>query len=217
LRVALAAISQDIGETPAHLLEIGTSAGLVLRQNHYGYHLGGRTFGNPTSPVQLTADWRGADPVPDLDHVPVLASVTGIDLNPLDPEDEADRRWLEALVWPENREQARMLRSALRLAAVTPIRILAGDAIDLCPRWEAELPTGAPRIVFHCATRMHVPEEKLGQFDSAIDDIRRHGDLYRIAIEGDGLAITRPDGQTHTPYDVDGHLAWIQPRHTCAT
>jgi len=211
LRLGLAAVAPQVDNTPVHLLEIGSSAGLVLRPHAYGYHLGGRSFGDRRSPVQLTTEWRSTAPVPDLDVVPVTASTTGIDLNPMNPADEDDRRWLEALVWPENRQQAELLRTALGLAAQRPVATLTGDAVDLCPRWAAGVPAGQPRVVFHCATRMHVPVPRRPLFDDAINDIGVDGPLYRIAIEGDGLVITDPNGRTDRRYHVDGHLAWAQP------
>lgn len=214
LRLGLAAIAPDVGARPVHLLEVGSSAGLVLRQAAYGYHLGGACFGQLTSPIQLRAEWRGGLPVPDLDAVPALASTTGIDLNPLDPANPADRRWLEALVWPENREQAKLLNAALTLAARDPVTVLRGDAVERCPDWARTIPSGEPRVVFHCATRIHVPESRRARFDSAIDDIGRGGPLYRIAIEGDGLTVTAPDRPTVTLFDVDGHLAWVRPAHS---
>ena len=92
LRLALAAIAPAIGAHPAHLLEIGSSAGLLMRHAHYGYRLGGSQFGDRASPVQLATEWRSADPVPNLDAIPVIASTCGVDLNPLHPAVAADRR-----------------------------------------------------------------------------------------------------------------------------
>jgi hypothetical protein len=212
LRLGLSEIASRVGSRAVHLLEVGSSAGLVLRQSWYGYYLGDRHFGDSGSPIQLHTEWRGTTPAPDLDALPVIASLTGIDLDPLDPADEADRRWLEALVWPENRGQAQQLHAALALAAATPVPVLAGDAIDCCPQWGNGIPAGDPRVVFHCATRMHVPTDRLDQFDVAINDLGEAGPLYRIAIEGDGVAITYPDGAREVEFDVDGHLAWAR-RH----
>ena len=211
LRLGLAGIAADVGPRPAHLLEVGSSAGLVVRQARYGYRLGGQSFGDRRSPIQLTAQWRSDRPVPDLDRVPLLASTAGIDLNPLNPEDENDRRWLEALVWPENRAQAQLLRAALRLAAETPITVLQGDAVDRCADWAQTIRSGEPRIVFHCATRMHVPLEGRALFDNAINNIGDDGPLYVIAIDDDGLTVTRPDGRHDIAFNVDGHLDWAQP------
>jgi len=212
LRLGLAAIAPLVGSRPVHLLEVGSSAGLVLRHAAYGYHLGGDSYGEAASPIQLTTEWRSDTTPPNLDAIPTVASLTGIDLNPLDPTDEADRLWLEALVWPENRAQTQLMQAALALAAALPVPVLAGDAIDRCPDWGQSVPTGEVRVVFHCATRMHVPPELVDQFDAAITQLGHDGPLYRIAIDGDGLCITHPSGDSDTPFDVDGHLAWAQPR-----
>lgn len=211
LRLGLAAIAAQVKGLPAHLLEIGSSAGLVLRHDQYGYQMGGRQFGDQHSPIQLVSEWRSPLNVPDLDDIPVIASTTGIDLNPLDPAKKSDRLWLEALVWPEDRHKAKLLRSALALASERPVVTLAGDAIDLCPQWAGALPAREPRIVFHCATRMHVPIARRPAFDNAVESAGRDGPLYRIAIEGDGLIVTGPDRNTIERYDVDGHLAWAAP------
>jgi hypothetical protein len=212
LRLGLAVVSEHGGTAPVHLLEIGSSAGLVLRHSAYGYHLGGRSFGDPRAAVQLTTHWRSSEPPPDLDAVPVVASTTGVDLNPLDPASEDDRRWLEALVWPENRDQADLLRSALAVAAKIPVRVLAGDAVDLCPQWAAGVPAGESRVVFHCAVRIHVPEARQPAFDEAINAAGVGGPLYHIAIEdGGGLVVTYPDGRVERRYDVEGHLGWARP------
>lgn len=216
LRLALTVISSSIGDEPAHLLEIGSSAGLVLRQAAYGYRLGDRRSGDQLSPVQLTCEWRNRDAVPDLDAVPAIASTTGIDLNPLDPRDADDRRWLRALVWPEDTGKAAQLAAALDLAVRVPVTVHAGDATQLCPQWSAGLPPGEPRVVFHCATRMHVPLEDRPAFDAAIEGVGADGPLYRITIEGDGLVITGPDRSIIATYDVDGHLAWVKPRDASA-
>lgn len=214
LRLALTEVGRSVGAQPVHLLEVGSSAGLLLRQSAYGYVLGGRQFGAVDSPVQLDVEWRSDRSIPDLDAVPALASVTGIDLNPLHPASPADRLWLEALVWPEDREKAALLSDALQLAAELPVQVLAGDAVDLCPAWAAGIPAGEPRLVFHCATRMHVPAERLDAFDAAIAAVGAGGPLWHVAVEGDGLVITDPSGAMSVPYDGDGHLAWVAPRST---
>ncbi len=214
LRLALAAIAPSVGNQPAHLLEVGSSAGLLLRHARYGYLLGSHQFGDRSSPVQLVTEWRSLQPVPDLDAIPVLASTSGVDLNPLNPSIAADRRWLEALIWPEDRDKATLLHHALTLAASVPVNVIAGDAEDTCPVWSAGIPVDEPRIVFHCATRMHVPLDCRGSFDRAINDVAHDGPLYRIAIEGDGIEITGPGGDTTRPFDGDGHLAWVTPTRT---
>jgi hypothetical protein len=222
LRLGLAVIASRV-RGPAHLVEVGSSAGLNLRFDRYGYRLAGRVFGDPGSPVQLGVQAIGPVPVPDLDRLPDLASVRGVDLRPVDATSPADRGWLEALVWPENHTQRSALAAALALVAADPPAVLAGDAIDVLPALAAALPPDEPRIVFHCATRMHVPAGRRAAFDAAIGSLGATGPLWRLAIEGSpvigppasarcggALLIHGPDGAAETPAVVHGHLRWVE-------
>jgi hypothetical protein len=224
LRLGLSVVAREVA-TPVHLVEIGASAGLNLRVDRYGYQVGGRRFGDPGSPVQIMAQWYGVAPVPDLDRLPPLASTTGVDLHPVNTTDLDTRRWLESLIWPENRHQRALLAAALTVVAADPPPILAGDAVDVCPALARTLPPGQPRVVFHSATRMHVRPDRLGAFDAAIAAFGVDGPLYCLSLEdkpdhdprpaparhGTALTLRRPDGTTSILAVVDGHLHWIEP------
>ena len=223
LRLGLSMITDDVAG-PVHLIEVGASAGLNLRFDRYGYQVGGRRSGDPASPVQLIAGVYGPAAPPDLDVLPAIATVQGIDLDPVDVLDPDARGWLEALIWPENHGQRALLRTALDLAAADPPLIHAGDAIDVLPRVAAELPAGEPRVVFHCATRMHVPEDRLDAFDAAIGRLNDGGPLWWLSIEdspdpdprpgparpGAALVLRPPGAVAETVAVVDGHLRWIE-------
>jgi hypothetical protein len=224
LRLGLSVIADEV-PGPVHVIEVGASAGLNLRFGRYGYRLGGRQFGDPSSPVQLAAECHGPEPVPDLDHLPAIASVLGIDLHPVDAADPAERAWLAALVWPENHRQRALLAVALELAAADPPPVLAGDVIDVLPRIAGTLPAGQPRVVFHSATRLHVPAGRLAAFDAAIERAGDTGPLWWLSIEdapppesrppsarqGPALKLRRPGAvSADTLAIVDGHLAWIE-------
>ena len=224
LRLGLSVIADEV-PGPVHVIEVGTSAGLNLRFGRYGYRLNGRRFGDPASPVQLAAECHGQQPEPDLDRQPAIASVLGIDLQPVDPAEPAERAWLQALVWPENHRQRALLTTALELAAADPPPILAGDMIDVLPGIAGALPAGQPRVVFHAATRMHVPTSRLAAFDAAIERAGDTGPLWRLSIEdapqatsqprtarqGTALQLRRPGAAAaETIAIVDGHLAWIE-------
>jgi hypothetical protein len=224
LRLSLSLIAREIA-SPAHLIEVGASAGLNLRFDRYGYQVSGRRFGDPASAVQVIASAHGPVPLPDLDRLPGLASVLGVDLHPVDAADPDARAWLEALVWPENHRQRRLLAAALDVAAADPPPMIAGDAIDVLPGIAASLPPGEPRIAFHSATRMHVPAPRLPAFDAAIRQLGAGGPLWWLFIEdsppdpdprpgpvrrGAALMLRRP-GMPAVPIAVvDGHLDWIE-------
>jgi len=209
LWIGMAAIGRQ-EQRPVHLIEIGASAGALLRFDRYGYTLDGHPFGDPASPVQIAAEWRSDRPVPALDTLPPLASVTGVDLNPLDARDPADRRWLEALVWPENRHEADLLHQALAIVAADPPAMRPGDAVEVCPKFAAELPPDETRVVFHAVTRLHVPPDRLVAFDDAIVSLGANAPLYWLSFEGRGeLDLRDPAGALTHLAQVEGHLEWI--------
>jgi hypothetical protein len=224
LRLGLSMIAPAVAG-PVHLIEVGTSAGLNLRFDRYGYRLGGRAYGAAGSPVQLAADVDGGSPPPDLDTQPRVASVRGIDLSPVDVRDRDARDWLEALVWPENHHQRALLRRAMAEVAADPPAIWAGDVIDVLPARAAELPAGETRVVFHAATRLHVPRDRRAAFDAAIRSLGEGGPLWWLSVEGaprpdprpqparagPALSLRDPDGGQHLLAVVVGHLAWIEP------
>ena len=221
LRMGLAMLPKD---RPIHLIEVGASAGLNLRFDRYGYTVGHHRFGDPHSPVQIAADLYGTAPLPDLDDLPALAGVQGVDLDPVDVRDADARAWLAALVWPENHDQRALLSAALALTATDPPEIRKGDAVDVLPRLAAELPAGEPRVVYHSATRMHVPAIRLTAFDEAIESVGDNGPLWHLSVEeapepdprpdparrGAALRLATPEGEERTIAVVNGHLRWVE-------
>ena len=208
-----------------HLIEVGTSAGIHLHVDQYRYLMGDRVFGQQNAKVIIETQWRGKQPPPDFDERPQIVSRIGIDLHPVDATDPRERLWLRALVWPENQHEADQLSAALESVASDPPTIIAGDAIDVCPTLGKRLPSGEARIVFHAATRMHVPAERRAAFDAAIDTIGEDGPLYHVWQEPVSaphagmpsdprgvLALHGPgDEQPISLAQVNGHLDWIAP------
>lgn len=222
LRVALAAICAQTHGTPVHLVEVGASAGVHLFVDRYRYDLDGIFAGPPDAEVTIRSTWRGPGAAPPLDPVPPIASRVGIDLHPVDVTDPDERRWLRALVWPENLADAELLEHAMDVVAADPPPLVAGDAIDMVPEIGAGLPDGEPCVVFHAATRMHVPTDRRAAFDDAIDALAGRGPLIHIWLEPDphrgDAADDRPALRMHRDREatqnvilMSGHGQWLAP------
>ena len=147
---------------PLRLLELGSSAGLLLRFDRYRYEIGGRPWGDLSSPVCVTAD--GDPPLRPVDVV----DRRGCDPNPLDPV--ADRSLLLSWIWPDQRERFDAVAAALDLAAANP------DAVDPSPgsAWlGSQLATaaaGAATVVFHSIVWQYLPEEEAAAVTAAIEE-----------------------------------------------
>ena len=227
LRLGLAVVARRHAG-PVTLIEIGCSAGVHLYFDRYRYDLAGHTWGDSDAAVRIACDWRGPAPPPDLDRLPHIVERVGVDLHPVDPADPVERRWLRALVWPENSHQAELLDRALTTVAEKPPRIIAGDAVEVLPVLAQELPSGVALVVFHAATRAHVPESRRPAFDAAIEGLGRDRPLFWLSLEGSLYADDRVPrrfgthvlglrtiigGQCTTEHLalVDGHAEWMAP------
>ena len=111
------------------LVEIGPSAGLnLLFDRYHASYSDGRTSGSPESPVQLTCEIVGdtAPPLPASDLR--IVSREGIDLAPVDLDDDDGIAWLEACIWPDVPGRLDRFEAAVRIARTEPPVMRRGDA-----------------------------------------------------------------------------------------
>jgi hypothetical protein len=220
--------AQACTRRPLGLIEVGTSAGLLLHADRYSYVY---EFEDGT---KLAGGEGSADGVPTL-HCAVsspaktlapfvtkdlrIASRVGLDLNPLDPADPEARAWLDALVWPEHAERRERLRAALDHAARRPVRLRQGDALRILPDAVDSVAHNAIPCVFVSNSLPHWNAEARVEFAALIRELGRRRDLVCIVKEahqaGLGLFTGRPDelppGAPH-PFEVLGAAVYLGGR-----
>lgn len=186
LNLAFAQIAAQTGQ-PLALIEVGCSAGLCLypdawpiryTTDHDAAHLA--PSGPLTSSAQLTCQLRG---VGAPDRLPDVEWRAGIDLNPLDLTDDADREWLEALVWPGMEYRLERIAAGARLVAADPPVLCAGDLNEQLPELLAEVPAGAVPVVFHSAVLVYLSAEDRERF---VQQVRDSGARW---VSNEGLAV----------------------------
>jgi hypothetical protein len=167
---------------PLRVLEVGASAGLNLRWDHYWYDTGATTFGDPASPVRFEAAWQaaGAGSIdrPDLDVGLAVAERAGCDRNPLDPTTDEGRGTLRSFVWPDQVERLARLDAALEVASREPAPVVASD---LAAWLEARLAEPAPEVatvVVHSIVWQYVGAESRDRMRAAL---RRAGEAATAA------------------------------------
>lgn len=138
---------------PLRLLEVGSSAGLLLQVDRYHHALGGRAWGPDDSPVRLRS--RGVAPLPPL----VIAERRGCDPNPLDPV--TDRTLLLSFVWPTAHDRFERLAAALRIAETHPVTVDRARAAPWLREQLAEPAPGVATVVFHSVVWQYLgPDEQ---------------------------------------------------------
>lgn len=177
--VALLPVVWASGVTRFHLVDVGTSAGLNLLLDRYRYRWGEIEWG-PPSPVVLNTEMRSGRVEPG--EIEVL-SRTGIDLNPIDPNDADQRAWLEALVWPEHHERRARLRSALSVAAENTVDLVAGSALEELGKLVSSFPGEEPVVVLHSFVLNQMTTEQRSEFALIVDRLRRHRTVVVVGME----------------------------------
>lgn len=83
------------------LIEIGSSAGFLLNIDKYSYKINDSVYGNSESKLSFSTKWHGKEPDNLKNGFIKIEKKIGVDINPLDVEDEEVKLWLKALIWPE--------------------------------------------------------------------------------------------------------------------
>jgi hypothetical protein len=144
---------------PLALIEVGASAGLCLLPDRYAYSYGQHSVRADNAPADTPVFPCQASPETPLPvAMPRIVWRAGLDLNPLDVNNEEQMAWLETLVWPEDTDRAERLRKAVRIARADPPRVLRGDLRDGVAALAAEAPKDATLVVFHTAVLGYLPD-----------------------------------------------------------
>ena len=185
LYLVLSIIDRLIAKQPLALIEIGTSAGLNLLCDKYGYRYGAYGFfGDRRSAVQLVCTFRGNNHPPLPQSIPKVVYRTGLDLNPIDVQDDEQVLWLRALVWPEHVERAELLRRAIEVARRNPLRLIAGDGIELLAETVRAVPEDAAICVFHTHTLHQFSPTARKRLSALLTELAATKDIFfRISAE----------------------------------
>jgi hypothetical protein len=129
---------------PLRLLEIGASAGLNLRWDHF----------------------------PFLD-VPATVQVVerrGCDLNPIDPTLDESRAAMLCFIWPDQIDRLQQLDDVIEIARRVPAQVDCLDAADWLRIYLADPRPGVTTVVFHSVVMPYLTEEGRVNVRSVIQD-----------------------------------------------
>jgi hypothetical protein len=140
---------------PVRLFEIGTSAGLNLRADHYLYRFDGGQWGPADSPVVIDDAWQGLRPA----DVPLrIVERHGFDIAPVDAVSDDGRLTLLSYVWPDMPTRLARLRGAIDIARRVPAgldRMSASEAVA-----GLRLVRGTMTVLWHSVTWQYLTDDE---------------------------------------------------------
>lgn len=156
------------GNAPLAMIEVGCSAGLIMQWDRFHYDYGdGITWGDPMAEVSLSTVVRDG-PLPALPPAIPVVWRRGVDLNPLDPSDPREMRWLQALTWPEDEARRDELARAIVTAQRFPPTLIKGDAVEKVPGLIAEAPAEATVCAYAPFSMYQFPPSVIESFHRAL-------------------------------------------------
>ncbi len=209
---------------PIALLEVGASAGLGLLVDRYS-HIFRDATGHEhrvdpidgTSMLELTCTLGPGVPVPTA--MPDIVWRAGLERSPLRLDRADDERWLRTLIWPEERERAVQLDTAIAIAREHPPHLVAGDAVDGLAALAAHAPPDATLVVSSPAVLVYLAPADRARFVTAVGELSGHwisldgrrvladvgeaadavlpgiDDDFVLSLDGRPLAVVSPHGE----------------------
>ncbi len=174
-------INHGIG-LPIRLFEVGASAGLNMRPDHYHYLYGGGRWGPVDSPVTIDDAWRGVLP-PD-DAVRIVER-NGYDIAPIDVTGADGEMTVLSYVWPDQHARLERLRGAIAVARKVPARLHRSTAAEAAAR--VTLAEGTLTVLWHSITWQYLSDREQAAVGDAIDALAAQADrrspLAHLSLE----------------------------------
>jgi hypothetical protein len=171
IRPALVDIARRFDQNIA-LVDLGSSAGLALRLDHYRYRVDDDLFGNEDSQVTVELEVREGHPPRG---VPTISWAKGIDQNPMNPADAHDARWLLACQWTDHLDRFQRLHYALKEAANDPSRpeVVKGDIVATVSAVAEQAPKDAHLVITHTWVATYLTPETRARLRTLIAQLSR--------------------------------------------
>lgn len=180
-------VARSSGRAPA-LIELGASAGLNLLFDRFRYdYVGGPVLGQLGATVRLSTELRGR--VPKLDPaMPFVQERIGIDLAPIDVDDEDSVRWLRACVWAGDVARDQRLSAAVDLARRERPDVRVGNAIDALVEVAGEVPADRALCVFDSWMVSWLAQEDRARLAGVVAELARARPVWWATLEeSDGV------------------------------
>jgi hypothetical protein len=209
---------QRTGADVIDLIELGSSAGLLLGWDRYHYVYEAGEWGPADAPLTLAGEERRPVPADLLALRPRVRRKVGVDLAPLDVTSDESLRLLKAFVWAGHDERLERLDRAFAAVRADPPEIVRGDYVELLPELLADRDPDVLTIVLASATLAYLTDEQVARVRSALEEAGRSGGLVfvstgkgRTSEHGHwGLRIVYyPGAEREFAGEADYHGAWL--------
>lgn len=156
LVLGFSVIDRKLNDEPIAMLDIGTGAGFLMLWDKFAYDYGIHRIDTPDAALHLNCEVGGVLRPPFPQTMPQIIARKGVDIAPIDLNNDADRLWLQASVPPDEHEHAQHIKQGIQALQRYQPEIVAGD--------------GSHDIAHHAATL--APDSPICIVDTYVSNIR---------------------------------------------
>ena len=210
---SFASVQHLAGGRPLALIDVGCSAGLHLLWDRYYYDYGVAQAGDPRAAVRITCELLGAGVPPMPTVLPACVFRVGIDLSPVDLRDPIERRWFEALIWPEHAGRRRLAAAAIDEWLRDPPPIVKGNAVEVLEPELERVPPGATLVVYNSAALCQGGLAEETAIEAVLTAFSSRRPIYWLHCENEEVRLRAIDrgGMTEMKLaNKDGHGRWLE-------
>jgi hypothetical protein len=202
---AVAFAARQAGGGPIGLLEVGSSAALLLGVDLYSYRYQSEQAGQIAAgpgraalglhcALKLGAGQKG----PTIPKRLQVSARVGLDHDPVDLDDEDEYAWLEACVWPDQPDRLRQLGAAATVRRKKPPVLVKGDPVADLASAADRIPGELPVVVLTSdALRPH-SADRVTAFRNGLAELAAARPTFWVSLEAyaAGLLPGRPELDT---------------------
>lgn len=184
---------------PLTIIEIGTSAGLLLCLDAYNYeYIEGNEFfkiGNKENSILIQSENKGEKLRNNYHSNLKINERIGVDLNIVDLNDKDDYEWMLALIWPEHSERRKQFIEASNLAIKIDKEMYEGDLKELLPSIIQSSSPETQIVLFHTHVANQFPTQLKKDFEVLLCELSYARSIYHVY---------------NNMYDLDLHQDFIE-------
>ena len=206
-------IYQSAERRPLAIIDIGCSAGLHLRWDRYHYDYGVAQVGDPHASVSISCELRGFDMPPLPTEFPECPFRLGIDLRPVDLRDPIERRWFEALIWPEHERRRGLATAAIEELLRDPPPIVKGDAVEVLEAQLTTVPAKMSLVVYNSAALCQGGDADVTAIRNVLAQSSFRRVIHWLYCEREEVLLRTIDRGRTTEAKLankDGHGRWLE-------
>jgi len=207
------------GTTTFDMVELGTSAGLLLSWHRCRYRYEAGEWGPHEALLRFEGHERRPVPEALLAQELTLRGRVGIDLEPVDATTDDGALLLKSFVWADRHDRLERLDQAIAALRQDPPEIVQGDFVEVLPELLARRRPDALTVVLQVAAAGYLSDEGWERLEAGLSDAGAEAPLaYVFAGQPEdgshnywGLWVTTwPGGEREVVAHADFHGAWLE-------